>query len=72
MYTMTKGARLHFIKFETKHIEATLTYIQSCLIGTKPEILGKTHFNIWFYCFVKFKTKQEEALPVFSELPHWN
>ncbi len=46
MYTMTQGARLHFIKFETKHIEATLTYIQNCLIGTKPEILGK-RFD-WF------------------------
>ena len=39
---MTEGARLHFIKFETKHIETTLDYIQQCLVGTKPQIIGNT------------------------------
>jgi len=39
VYEVTEGARLHFIKFETKHIEATLNYIQECLIGTQPQII---------------------------------
>ena len=46
---MTEGARLHFIKFETKHIETTLDYIQQCLVGTKPQIIGNTMepFNLF-------------------------
>ena len=40
VYKMTEGARLHFIKFETKHIEATLDYIRSSFMGTQHQILG--------------------------------
>ena len=40
MYEMTEGARLHFIKFETKHIEATLDYIQKSLLGASNQITG--------------------------------
>ena len=40
VYNITEGARLHFIKFETKHIEATLNYIEKSLIGTQPQIIG--------------------------------
>jgi len=42
MYEMTEGARLHFIKFETKHIEATLDYIQKSLLGASNQITGST------------------------------
>jgi len=42
VYKMTEGARLHFIKFETKHIEATLDYIRSSFMGTQPQIIDST------------------------------
>ena len=35
---MTEGARLHFIKFETKHIETTLDYIQQSLLEANLDI----------------------------------
>ena len=38
VYEMTEGARLHFIKFETKHIEATLDYIQKSLLGAEADM----------------------------------
>ena len=38
VYLVTEGARLHFIKFETKHIEATLDYIQKRLLGAKTQM----------------------------------
>ena len=41
VYKMTEGARLHFIKFETKHIEDTLDYIRSSFMGTQPQIIGQ-------------------------------
>ena len=37
-YEVTEGARLHFIKFETKHIEATLDYIQKSLLGAETQM----------------------------------
>ena len=40
MYETTEGARLHFIKFETKHIEYTLDYIQKSLLGSNNKITG--------------------------------
>ena len=38
VYEVTEGARLHFMKFETKHIEATLDYIQKSLLGAKTDM----------------------------------
>ena len=38
VYEMTEGARLHFIKFETKHIEACLDYIQKRLLGAETDM----------------------------------
>ena len=38
VYEVTEGARLHFIKFETKHIETTLDYIQKCLLGAETDM----------------------------------
>ena len=38
VYEVTEGARLHFIKFETKHIEATLDYIQKRLLGAEADM----------------------------------
>ena len=35
---VTEGARLHFIKFETKHIETTLDYIQQSLLEANLDI----------------------------------
>merc|ERR1712052_27071 len=38
VYEVTEGARLHFIKFETKHIEATLDYIQRHLLSANLDV----------------------------------
>ena len=38
VYEMTEGARLHFIKFETKHIETTLDYIQRHLLSANLDV----------------------------------
>ena len=38
VFEMTEGARLHFIKFETKHIEACLDYIQKRLLGAETDM----------------------------------
>ena len=38
VYEVTEGARLHFIKFETKHIETTLDYIQKRLLGAEADM----------------------------------
>ena len=38
VYEMTEGARLHFIKFETKHIETTLDYIQQSLLSANLDV----------------------------------
>ena len=38
VYELTEGARLHFIKFETKHIEACLDYIQKRLLGAETDM----------------------------------
>jgi len=39
VYEVIEGARLHFIKFETKHIVATLDYIQKSLLGAQTKML---------------------------------
>ena len=38
VYEVSEGARLHFIKFETKHIEATMDYIQQCIVGANTKM----------------------------------
>lgn len=39
--TEVEGARLHFIKCETKHIEACLTFIKQNLVGSRDFMKGK-------------------------------
>ena len=39
VYEVTEGARLHFIKFETKHIEATLDLIHKRLLGAETDMV---------------------------------
>jgi len=38
VYKVFEGARLHFIKFETKHIETTLDHIQQSLVGANTKM----------------------------------
>ncbi|GBM56020.1 Pantothenate kinase 4 [Araneus ventricosus] len=40
--TDVEGARVHFIKFETKHIESCLRFIQKNLIGSPDFMRGKS------------------------------
>ncbi|XP_022246842.1 pantothenate kinase 4-like isoform X1 [Limulus polyphemus] len=40
--TDVEGARLHFVKFETKHIETCLSFIQQNLVGSRDFMQGKT------------------------------
>lgn len=40
--TDVEVARLHFIKFETKHIESCLSFIQKNLIGSPHFMKGKS------------------------------
>lgn len=42
MYAVSEGARLHFIKFETKHIDYWLAYIHDCLSVNKNEFQQKS------------------------------
>ena len=41
MYEMSEGARLHFIKFETKYIEGCLDFVRANLINGSVEMAGK-------------------------------
>ena len=42
VYEVSEGARLHFIKFETKHIDRCLDYISRSLVASeKNSIIGK-------------------------------
>ena len=41
VYEVSEGARLHFIKFETKYIESCLDFVQVNLINTRDKMLGK-------------------------------
>jgi len=41
-YKIHKSARLHFIKFETKHIESCLDFIRGHLTGSKEFMRGKS------------------------------
>lgn len=42
MYEVSEGARLHFIKFETKYIEHCLDFVSANLIHSKEKMVGKT------------------------------
>ncbi|XP_069676632.1 4'-phosphopantetheine phosphatase isoform X2 [Periplaneta americana] len=42
VYEVSEGARLHFIKFETKYIESCLDFIQVNLVNTKDKMIGKS------------------------------
>ncbi|KAK3925782.1 4'-phosphopantetheine phosphatase [Frankliniella fusca] len=42
MYEVSEGARLHFIKFETKYIEHCLDFVRANLIQSKDKMVGKT------------------------------
>lgn len=41
-YEISEGARLHFVKFETKYIESCLDFISENLIAKKEQMTGKT------------------------------
>jgi pantothenate kinase len=40
-YEVSEGARLHFIKFETKHIDSCLEYIGKSLVSSANRELGQ-------------------------------
>lgn len=42
VYEISEGARLHFIKFETKYIEHCLDFVRGNLIQSKEKMAGKT------------------------------
>ncbi|KAJ9573501.1 hypothetical protein L9F63_009065, partial [Diploptera punctata] len=41
VYEVSEGARLHFIKFETKYIESCLDFVRVNLVNTREKMLGK-------------------------------
>ncbi|PSN34733.1 Pantothenate kinase 4 [Blattella germanica] len=41
VYEVSEGARLHFIKFETKYIESCLDFIQLNLVNSRDKMIGK-------------------------------
>ncbi|XP_075235661.1 4'-phosphopantetheine phosphatase-like isoform X2 [Lycorma delicatula] len=41
-YEISEGARLHFVKFETKYIESCLDFISENLVATREQMTGKT------------------------------
>nr|CAD7596981.1 unnamed protein product [Timema genevievae] len=41
VYEVSEGARLHFIKFETKYIEGCLDFVRSNLVGSREKMAGK-------------------------------
>ncbi|XP_067014229.1 4'-phosphopantetheine phosphatase [Anabrus simplex] len=42
VYEVSEGARLHFIKFETKYIENCLDFIQVNLVNSREKMTGKS------------------------------
>ncbi|XP_049852310.1 4'-phosphopantetheine phosphatase isoform X1 [Schistocerca gregaria] len=42
LYEVSEGARLHFIKFETKYIENCLNFIEANLVNSRENMVGKT------------------------------
>ncbi|XP_059469854.1 4'-phosphopantetheine phosphatase isoform X1 [Neocloeon triangulifer] len=42
MYDVSEGARLHFIKFETRYISHCLDFIQQNLVNARDHMLGKS------------------------------
>ncbi|XP_071440358.1 4'-phosphopantetheine phosphatase [Hetaerina americana] len=42
VYEVSEGARLHFIKFETKYIENCLDFINQNLVGAPSTMMGKS------------------------------
>ena len=40
-YEVWEGARLHFIKFETKHIDSCLEYISNSLVSSANRMVGQ-------------------------------
>lgn len=42
VYEVSKNARLHFIKFETKYIESCLNFVQANLVNSKENMIGKS------------------------------
>ncbi|CAB3381568.1 Hypothetical predicted protein [Cloeon dipterum] len=42
VYEISEGARLHFIKFETRFISQCLDFIQQHLVNTRDHMLGKS------------------------------
>ena len=49
VYEMTEGARLHFIKFETKHISSCLEYIGQSLMTSANRMVGQD-IKVCFSC----------------------
>nr|CAD7409830.1 unnamed protein product [Timema poppensis] len=41
VYEVSEGARLHFIKFETKYIEGCLDFVRGNLVGSREKMAGK-------------------------------
>lgn len=41
-YTLSEGARLHFVKFETKYITDCLNFIAAHLVNSHEEMTGKS------------------------------
>uniref|UniRef100_A0A1B6EFC2 4'-phosphopantetheine phosphatase n=1 Tax=Clastoptera arizonana TaxID=38151 RepID=A0A1B6EFC2_9HEMI len=41
-YDLQEGARLHFIKFETKYIASCLDFVQQNLVASREKMAGKT------------------------------
>ena len=73
VYEMTEGARLHFIKFETKHIEACLDYIQKRLLGAETDmkmmdVKVQSHFMTYIHVsFINVKrhpSRSQEVAPI--------
>jgi hypothetical protein len=42
VYEVSEGARLHFVKFETKYIESCLDFVQVNLVNTRDKMVGKS------------------------------
>jgi type II pantothenate kinase len=42
VYEVSEGARLHFVKFETKYIENCLDFVQLNLVNTRDKMIGKS------------------------------
>ncbi|KAK9503529.1 hypothetical protein O3M35_010068 [Rhynocoris fuscipes] len=41
LYELSEGARLHFVKFETKYIEKCLDFVKANLVGSRESMVGK-------------------------------